>query len=70
MNYLLMNVINHLSQHGYPFFKNLDVDEPESGGLKFSSLKDKVAELTEEIAAVRKELGSSLYTADKPVEEE
>ena len=62
--------MNHLSQHGYPYFKNLDVDEPESGGLKLSSLKDKVADVIEELAMIKKELGNGMVTGDKPKEEE
>ena len=42
LSLIMTNCIEHLKTHGFPAYGHLDVNKPEEGGIKFSSLKTSV----------------------------
>ena len=70
VNLMLVGVCEKLAASGYTAFKQLDVNNPESGGLKYTSLKARIQALLEEYGAVRENIPSFYGSPEKTVQEE
>ena len=69
VNLMLVAACEKLATAGYANFRQLNINEPESGGLKFTSLKTRIQELLEEYGATRENLPSFYGSPVKTITE-